>query len=477
MVLVKVKWGKEVLDIDVDLTAGVELFKAQIQSATMVPAEKMKIMGVKGGQLKDDADLTQVGITEGKALMLVGSAEGIKPPPEKRVLFAEDAPKGGHDAKAMTSNGLVNIGNTCYLASAIQMLRSVPPLRPALSGATHPVARQLGKLYDELDGMREAATPLAMWTVFMSAFPTFAQMDGGRPMQHDSQEALSSLLLAIHDRGNGTGKVPDPRIFGGEIEQRVYCVEEEDAATKAPVEHIPFTILPCNIDGEVATLEMGLEKGMEATFTARSDALKKDDAVFTRKGRFAALPEFMIVHFIRMAWRGDIKKKTKILKPIAFPMVLDTYTLCTEPLKKALDPERAKVMERRDAELERRRKAKAKGAAKEPQQHSGGGGGGPEGAADPGVPVEGPPDVPMGNISGFYELAAVVSHKGRDADGGHYVAWVKKNDGWLVYDDANVGPVSEEDIARLRGVGEAHIAYLLLYRTRDPNTGLGPLPL
>ena len=37
---------------------------------------------------------------------------------------------------------------------------------------------------------------------------------------------------------------------------------------------------------------------------------------------------------------------------------------------------------------------------------------------------------------GFYDLFAIVSHKGRSADSGHYMAWTRqKGDDWLVFDD------------------------------------------
>ena len=42
---------------------------------TGVPPERQKIMGVKGGTLKDDADLSALGIKAGQNLMLMGSAE------------------------------------------------------------------------------------------------------------------------------------------------------------------------------------------------------------------------------------------------------------------------------------------------------------------------------------------------------------------------------------------------------------------
>merc|ERR1712000_138299 len=83
--------------------------------------------------------------------------------------------------------------------------------------------------------------------------------------------------------------------------------------------------------------------------------------------------------------------------------------------------------------------------------------------------------IPEPAVSGQYELCAVISHKGRDAEHGHYVAWIKKAGHWLVHDDDHVSVVSEEDVKRLKGVGEAHIAYLLLYRAYDPESGRPPL--
>lgn len=38
------------------------------------------------------------------------------------------------------------------------------------------------------------------------------------------------------------------------------------------------------------------------------------------------------------------------------------------------------------------------------------------------------PDVGSNN-SGFYELSAVLTHKGRSSSSGHYVAWVRKKGG------------------------------------------------
>jgi uncharacterized UBP type Zn finger protein len=38
-----------------------------------------------------------------------------------------------------------------------------------------------------------------------------------------------------------------------------------------------------------------------------------------------------------------------------------------------------------------------------------------------------------------YELVAILTHKGQNADGGHYVAWVQhKDDTWVCFDDDKV---------------------------------------
>ncbi len=54
--------------------------------------------------------------------------------------------------------------------------------------------------------------------------------------------------------------------------------------------------------------------------------------------------------------------------------------------------------------------------------------------------------------------------QGRQADGGHYMGWVRqKEDDWLVFDDDEVLSCKAKDIARLKGGGDWHQAYLVFY--------------
>lgn len=97
-------------------------------------------------------------------------------------------------------------------------------------------------------------------------------------------------------------------------------------------------------------------------------------------------------------------------------------------------------------------------------------------AAKAEVPVEvsnGPVDLgnnlPVG-FTGQYELHAVVTHKGRSADSGHYIGWVRQSPGsafWWCYNDDVVTEVRTEDILKLGGGGDRDMAYLNFYRFRE----------
>ena len=190
--------------------------------------------------------------------------------------------------------------------------------------------------------------------------------------------------------------------------------------------------------------------------------------------------------------------KCKIMKPVAFSSTLDIYDFCTEEIQKIL-----KIS--RDASLkaeEDRINAKLKGQLKdgdamdtdEPPMAE------EEGKEDVAMEEEDDdelkaalalsmqePLAPVGpglpdNFHGIYELFAVVTHKGRDADGGHYMAWVKAdnqasekqkiadtdvdNEDWYVFDDDEVSPCKTEDVLKLKGGGDWHMSYLNFYRAK-----------
>ena len=91
-----------------------------------------------------------------------------------------------------------------------------------------------------------------------------------------------------------------------------------------------------------------------------------------------------------------------------------------------------------------------------------------------------------GGLTGKYELMAVLTHKGRSADSGHYVAWVRQEaakggpaaggddargkgkgpagNTWVLFDDDELSIRTDQDVMGLSGGGDWHMAYLLLYK-------------
>lgn len=62
---------------------------------------------------------------------------------------------------------------------------------------------------------------------------------------------------------------------------------------------------------------------------------------------------------------------------------------------------------------------------------------------------------------------AVLTHKGRSADSGHYVGWVKQSDGlWIEFDDDTMIAKKDEDIIALNGGGDWHSAYMMLFKAQ-----------
>jgi Ubiquitin family len=87
--LVVVKWQGKKYDIVLETSEPGSTFKFQIFSLTGVPPERQKVL-VKGGQLKDDQDMSLLGLKPGHNFMLLGTAEQGFKVPEMKTVFVED---------------------------------------------------------------------------------------------------------------------------------------------------------------------------------------------------------------------------------------------------------------------------------------------------------------------------------------------------------------------------------------------------
>ena len=175
------------------------------------------------------------------------------------------------------------------------------------------------------------------------------------------------------------------------------------------------------------------QQGQEMTCPISSNMTK-----YTNTSKISRLPPYVNIHFLRFFWKKTEKIKAKILKKITFPLVLDLISLCDEELVKQLTFIRSNIESESVA-----------GAAKALRQEWTG-----EGSCQ---------------VTGFYDLIAVLTHAGRSADAGHYIAWVKEDKLdkiWWKMDDEVVTQVKEDDILRLEGGGDWHMAYICIYRAR-----------
>eukprot|EP00796_Vickermania_ingenoplastis_P003595 gene3595-2536_t len=444
---IKIKWGKELLQLEVDPNESLDYLKRKIHELTTIPHDKQKIMGLR--VTPSSTTLASMGLVPGKMLMLIGTPEGTVLPTVEAVVRDVEKEK----KLSVPLNGITNIGNTCYLNSALQLIRSIPEVKDALASysGSNPVLLRLGELLTNLDNETGSVVPFRFFDAFKTKYPSFGERDeSGSMMQQDSHEALSLLMQDI------ATALPSKyaNLFRGELLQRVKSEGSEPGDEMT----VPFTILTCNISGDVRTVESGLEKAFNEEFSTTEEQ-SQEEKTHSRISRISKAPEYLLIHLTRFSWRGDIQKKTKVLKPITFPLTLDTVTLVTDALAKEQKPVREEVNQRRDDEMEKRKRSRT-------EQKS---------SSDT-TPTSDPIPEVLHNETGYYELCGVISHKGRGADSGHYIYWGKKCGNWVVYDDENAAIVEEENILRLRGTGESHIAYVLLYRSRDPVTHQRAMP-
>lgn len=202
------------------------------------------------------------------------------------------------------------------------------------------------------------------------------------------------------------------------------------------------------------TLAASHAQSLEQDIEKNSPSLGRQ-AVYHETTRVARLPSYLTVNMVRFYWRRDINKKTKIMRRVKFPFELDALELVTDDLKQKLLPvnerlkdfsrdrrERAKTRRKTKKRVEQQEQARRAEAAGQPAPQQDPNDDPPEPMlTDAQAPIDGElpdedskrqeelatllslvhPDLEADkgtNVSGLYELAGIVSHKGASADGG-----------------------------------------------------------
>ncbi|KAD4889347.1 hypothetical protein E3N88_21420 [Mikania micrantha] len=462
--VLSVKWQKELYSaVEIDTNQPPYVFKCQLYDLTGVPPERQKIM-VKGGILKDDSDWSKLGLKEGQKLMMVGTADEIVKAPEKGPVFMEDLPEEEQVVAVGHSAGLFNLGNTCYMNSTMQCLHSVPELKSALieypqSGrsndldqSSHLLTVATRDLFNELDKNVKPVAPMQFWMVLRKKYPQFGQLHNGSFMQQDAEECWTQILYTLSQalRSPSTSENLDTvkQLFGIDLVSRLHCAESGEES----IETESVYSLKCHISHEVNHLHEGLKHGLKSELEKASPSLGRS-AVYLKDSHINGLPKYLTIQFVRFFWKRESNQKAKILRKVDYPLELDIFDLCSDDLRKKLEAPRQMLRDEdgRKAGLKLKEKSSASG--------------------DKDVKMS-DAEVCVGSdknaqLTGVYDLVAVLTHKGRSADSGHYVAWVKQENGkWIQFDDDNPIPQREEDITKLSGGGDWHMAYICMYKAR-----------
>jgi len=457
---VTVKWGRETYkDVECNTDEEPGLFKAQLYALTHVTPDRQKVM-IKGKTLSDKS-WDNFPIAAGMTVLLMGTKEDdIQVAPVEQVKFVEDMNEMEFAAAMEMPIGLANLGNTCYMNATVQCLKTVPELAESLQkfaggvGSTDsPVAitAALRDLYRAMD-KKVSIPPIILLQAVHTAFPRFAERgEHGVWVQQDANECWTEIVrmlqqkLPAEQRNDRYNSIID-QYFGGRLSVEWKCDEAPEEPVTVTQED--FLQLSCFIATETKYMHSGLKSKLEENVTKNSVTLNRD-AVYTRSAKVDRLPAYLSIQMVRFFYKGRIGKNAKIVKDVKFPLTFDIFDLCTKKLQDKLTPMRTKFKEVEDWETEHKLVNKDKTEVKEVNKTS--------------VPYAFSDDIGSNN-SGFYELRAVLTHKGRSSDSGHYVAWVKyKDDVWLKCDDDDVTAVTSEEILKLSGGGDWHCAYVLLY--------------
>ncbi|KAF8836234.1 cysteine proteinase [Paxillus ammoniavirescens] len=530
---VRVQHSGKTYDVQLDPDLSPTIFKDAVYQVTGVPPDRMKVI-VNRVTLKDDTDWKTVAPKPGQKVTVIGAAGELPKPPEKPIVFLEDMDDSELAEALAMPVGLKNLGNTCYMNSTVQAMRAIPELQIALntSSPIDVLPRSLRDLYSNMSRTTESVVPTTFLTVLRQAIPQFGEVDRSRAgmmagyAQQDAEECWSQMTNALKEvpaiDASGSsipGKKFVDQFLVGEMRRELKCDESSEEPPTVTFERV--LKLECNISVSTSYMHTGILEALNSHLTKNSPSLGRE-AVYSQTSRLSRLPSYLTVHMVRFAWRQDVGKKAKIMRKVKFTTEFDALDIVTPELKDKLTPVSRRLKE---IEKERTERRKVRKRTKNAQPSSA-----PAPTPAPAVAQDGSPsmnvDEPAApvpgdledesvyrtkeltelealvdpglkadfgcSVTGLYELVAIVTHKGAQADSGHYIGFVKKSvfhggkstvvaaaastsekafdeddEDWYKFDDDKVSIFPKEKLGTIDGGGEDSSAYVLLYKSKS----------
>ncbi|ETB62496.1 hypothetical protein YYC_01060 [Plasmodium yoelii 17X] len=510
IVKVTVKWKTNIYnDLELNINEPVALFKEQLWKLTAVPPEKQKLM--YKGLIKDDTNLQTLNIKNNDKIMLVGSSESLAEKPDK-ITFLEDLSKEDKEKLNQNKNiifedqGIVNLGNTCYFNAVLQFLTSFNDLGEFLSNIkkTQNIGFRSNKdiLFDSyihfsktFGKSSEPYVPLELLKAFRDVFPKFKTINVRTKQyaQQDAEECMNAILTSLNDHTES--KIID-KLFSFKIIGKIKCVEQEETQKNSQEkensqkkEQFELTEekhnkLICYMGTQstpVNNLHEGIRLSLIEKIKKKKNENDKEDTLYEKKSEIDSLPPYLIIHFLRFESKRIVDTSNtvsvvtaKICRKVSFPENFDIYDFCSDNVKADLKIARNITMNRKDIKtsiIQENTNEDNKSSDNLINQD------------DKKIEFV---EIPNGE----YELISVITHKGRNEESGHYIAWkkmrncinkdseydnngprTKKNKSnneptWFKMDDDKVSLHNFSSLDLFGGCSDYNTAVLLLYKRK-----------